>query len=112
MSEKNHKFGLYLKQMRKDRDLTMTQLFKLSGVSISYISRLEKGDRKIPAPETLRKLSKALKIDYLELMKQAGHLTKEDSFLFALSPVKMRLLKIVKDWDDDRVASLINQIQG
>lgn len=71
-------FGDELKKIRESRGMTVNQLAMYSGVSSASISRYETGDRGIPKPPTLEKLSKGLKIDYNELMKIAGHLRGED----------------------------------
>ncbi|GAA0115230.1 helix-turn-helix transcriptional regulator [Clostridium senegalense] len=49
-----------LKKIRKEKDLTLRQLSKLSDVAAGYISDLENGRRKNPSFETMQKLSKAL----------------------------------------------------
>jgi repressor LexA len=68
----NH-FGIYLRSTREARKLTINQLALYSKVSAALISRIENGQRSTPKPDTLRKLSDALKIPYGELMAQAGY---------------------------------------
>lgn len=70
-------FGEYLRQLRKERKLTIRQLDMYSGVSNSYISQMERGERGIPSPEILRKLSKPLGVSYEELMVKAGHIERK-----------------------------------
>jgi transcriptional regulator with XRE-family HTH domain len=67
-------FGKYLRKLRKEKKLTVRQLDLYSGVSHSYISQIERGARGIPSPEILLKLSKALNVEYEELMKAAGYI--------------------------------------
>lgn len=78
-------FGGYLKELRKKRKLTIRQLDTYSGVSHSYISQIERGERGVPKPEILKKLSKPLGVEYEELMEQAGYLTKEEIVKTAIS---------------------------
>ena len=61
-------FGEKLKELRTSRGLGVNQLALKSGVSASQISRFEKGERKDPTLETLKKLSVALgvSISYFE----------------------------------------------
>lgn len=61
-------FGEKLKELRTSRRLGVNQLALKSGVSASQISRFEKGERKDPTLETLKKLSTALgvSISYFE----------------------------------------------
>lgn len=67
------KFGEYLKTKREEKDWTINQLATYSGVSNAQISRIENGQRGVPKPETIRKLSEALKVPYDEMMDEAGY---------------------------------------
>lgn len=53
-------FGEKLKYLRESKKLGVNQLAVKSGVNASNISRLEKGERKDPTFETVKKLTKAL----------------------------------------------------
>ncbi|NMO97450.1 helix-turn-helix domain-containing protein [Paenibacillus lemnae] len=66
-------FGSYLRELRKNANLTMRKLDSLSGVSHSYISQLERGERGIPSPDILKKLADPLNISYMDLLHKAGH---------------------------------------
>lgn len=77
MSDNN--FGRSLREIRKQKSLTVNQLAMYSGVSSAQISRIENGLRGIPKPETIRKLSDALKYPYEDLLRKAGHLVVEES---------------------------------
>lgn len=59
-------FGLRLKQLRKERNLTQQQLADLIGVKNSVISFYEVGER-TPSPDVMKKLALALHVsaDYL-----------------------------------------------
>lgn len=59
--------------------MTIRQLELYSGVSNSYLSQMENGKRGIPSPEIIKKLSNGLKVDYNDLMKQAGYLEKTEN---------------------------------
>ncbi len=67
-------FGIYLRNIRKSRQVSIRQLALLSGVSNAYLSQLENNLRDIPSPKILKKLSKPLGVTYMELMVAAGHL--------------------------------------
>lgn len=70
----NVEFGNYLRNKREERKLSVRQLNTYSGVSHSYISQVERGNRGVPSPDILKKLSKPLGVDYEELMVKAGHI--------------------------------------
>jgi SOS regulatory protein LexA len=71
------KLGAYLKQLRQDKNLTIRQLEKKSGVSNAYISQLENGKRGLPTPDVLKKLHDPLGVGYDELMEKAGYISAE-----------------------------------
>jgi|GEM_PF-288200 len=63
-----------LRDLRKLKGFTIRELSDRSGVSAAYISQLENGNRGIPSPDVLAKLSEGLNISYSELMVMAGYL--------------------------------------
>ncbi|SCW87194.1 Transcriptional regulator, contains XRE-family HTH domain [Paenibacillus tianmuensis] len=68
-----------LRDMRKLKGFTIRELADRSGVSAAYISQLENGNRGVPSPDVLMKLSEGLNIPYTELMQIAGYLEKTAS---------------------------------
>ncbi|WP_248924931.1 helix-turn-helix domain-containing protein [Paenibacillus hamazuiensis] len=66
-----------LRDMRKLKGYTIRELSDRSGVSAAYISQLENGNRGVPSPEVLQKLSEGLNTPYDELMRLAGYLDRD-----------------------------------
>jgi transcriptional regulator with XRE-family HTH domain len=66
-----------LRDMRKLKGFTIRELADRSGVSAAYISQLENGNRGVPSPDVLMKLSEGLNTPYSELMDLAGYLEKQ-----------------------------------
>lgn len=60
-------FASHLKQIRENRMLSASKLSKQSGLSQSFISRIEAGEKQ-PTLETLRKLARGLGISLGELL--------------------------------------------
>ncbi|TXK86006.1 helix-turn-helix domain-containing protein [Paenibacillus sp. N3.4] len=80
-----------LKDMRKLKGFTIRELADRSGVSAAYISQLENGNRGIPSPDVLMKLSEGLNTSYSELMEIAGYLESSPSTQeFQSNPVNLR----------------------
>lgn len=48
------------------------------GITQPYLNKLEKGVKGNPSPELLRRLSRALKVPYLEMMELAGYVESSD----------------------------------
>ena len=59
--------GMKLRRLRRNRELTLTALARQTGLSISYLSEIEKG-KKYPKPEKLLVLASALDVPFDELV--------------------------------------------
>ena len=64
--------GQMIAEAREKAGLSKNQLGELAGVSHTEISRIESGEREIPNPKTLRKISKHIGVNYNDLMYAAG----------------------------------------
>jgi len=60
-------FGLKLKQIRTDKNLSLYGLAKLSGLSKSYLNEIEKG-KKYPKTDKIAQLSESLEVPYDHLV--------------------------------------------
>ena len=61
-----------LKELRRERVLSLRELEERSGVSYNTIWRIEDG-RQGAHPRTVRKLADALRVDPSELIRRARH---------------------------------------
>lgn len=59
-------FGRHLRRMRLTRDMTQEQLAEAAGVSVDFLSLVERGIN-APSFETLERFAKALKVRIVEL---------------------------------------------
>lgn len=60
-------FGLKLKQIRTDKNLSLFGLSKLSGLSKSYLNEIEKG-KKYPKPDKIAMLAEKLDVPYDQMV--------------------------------------------
>ncbi|MDA2143495.1 MULTISPECIES: helix-turn-helix domain-containing protein [unclassified Bacillus cereus group] len=74
MNENNINIGAYIKGLREQQKMTISKLANISQVSQPYLSQIEKGQRN-PSLEIVRKLSKALEVDFYDLAWRAGFYT-------------------------------------
>lgn len=88
MSDQKRSFGEILHYARKTRGLTIKQLEKKSGVSASFISRIE-NDSGNPSVEIVRKLADALGIPLSDFF----HDQKGGKILYPLRLAQARLLQ-------------------
>lgn len=62
-------FGKNIKYIRESRNIGVNELSRLSGVNASYISALERDEKKNPSVAILEKLATALDVSIDEIMK-------------------------------------------
>lgn len=124
-AENKEHFGVYLKYLRNLRGYSIIELAKLSSVSPSYISRLERGSRQTPKPKVLKKLAPHLGVGYNQMMVKAGYLNESADYLtiedqetkdlfLALTERKKDLLKSVEGLSEKticKIAEAIGQIK-
>lgn len=70
-------FGEEIKRIRKSKGISIRSLSERSGVSHSYISQIENGNRDTPQPELIKKIAAGLGVDYFALMRIAGFMTPD-----------------------------------
>src|SRR5881227_994317 len=69
--------GDYIRELRRDSNVSLRQLAKLAGVSIPYLSQIERGLLK-PSAEIFQQIAKALRISAEALYIQAGILEQRE----------------------------------
>jgi len=79
MQKQRGRLGTYLFRARVDRYMTLSDLSRWSGVSHPYLSQLESGRIATPSPHVLRKIADALQVPYLDLLVEAGYLTRDEA---------------------------------
>ena len=73
--------GKIIREQRKRIPLSLSQLADMSGVSVTHLSRIEKGLRS-PSPRALQQIAKPLGFDLKELLIiLAGNLSLKPSIL-------------------------------
>jgi transcriptional regulator with XRE-family HTH domain len=60
-------FGLKLKQLRQEKNLSLSSLAKKSGLSVSYVNEIESG-KKYPKADKIAELANALNVTYDKLI--------------------------------------------
>lgn len=65
-------FGLMLKYLREQSNHSLAEIGEMTGISPSYINRIEAGQRKAPSFPIIEKLAKALNVPINTLIAAAG----------------------------------------
>ena len=73
MAERKNQFGQELRKLREKAQYTQDELAELAGISASYVSQLETGE-KYPTDRVIGKLSGALDIPENRLFAKIGKL--------------------------------------
>jgi transcriptional regulator with XRE-family HTH domain len=60
--------GRKIRDLRIERNISLTELSKISGVSKSYLSFIERGKQKNPGIDIIEKIAKALNVDVHALL--------------------------------------------
>lgn len=56
-------FGIKIRQLRSEKKLSLSELSKATGISVSYLNEIEKG-KKYPKPDKISALADALQVSY------------------------------------------------
>jgi transcriptional regulator with XRE-family HTH domain len=72
------RFGERLREIRKEKGLTLREVAERAGIDFTYLSKIENSRFPYtPAADTIRQLAEALKVDSIELLTLADKLPKE-----------------------------------
>ena len=70
MQEK--KIGELIAEAREKKGLSQRQLAKIAKISNAELSKIDSGEREIPNPKTLRKISNIIDVNYNDMMYMIG----------------------------------------
>ena len=73
MSQTKDKLGIFLSSARNKLGLTLRAVEEETGISNAYLSQLEHGKIKTPAPQNLYKLSEIYRVPYELLLELTGY---------------------------------------
>ena len=134
------KFSLCIKFRREEKGLSLNEMANLTGVSGSYINRLEKGERRAPSLPIMQAIAKALDFDVAELLNLATPSELEEDVcevrtmllkndfrigdIFATTSIKEQVLRLLDriinaEWKEDmrftegaEMIQTINTLEG
>lgn len=70
ITEATNSLANAIRHYREEKGLSIRDLSKITGISVSYISRLESGEKRRPTVQVVKILSNALEVelyDYIDL---------------------------------------------
>lgn len=75
---KRKELGNYIKQLRKEKELTLIEIYKKTKVAVSDLHKIENGTKNKINPFQLKALSEILMVDYKIFYKMCGFLEEKD----------------------------------
>jgi len=103
MSTNKKSVGELITEAREQVGISKNQLAEKAKVSHTEIARIESGEREVPNPKTLRKISKYIGVNYNDLMYAAGLGAK-------VSPLNPYLIKYYDTLNGDELENTIKSI--
>jgi transcriptional regulator with XRE-family HTH domain len=82
--DRTHLGGI-LKQQRISLSITLQELARKAGVSVSHLGRIERGER-FPSAHTLQRIAKPLAFEEDELFTLAGYLSPQSPLVTEKTP--------------------------
>ena len=64
--------GEMITKAREEKGISKRELSRIANISDTELARIESGERELPNPKTLRKISRHIGINYNDLMYAAG----------------------------------------
>lgn len=68
----NETVGEMIARGREEKGISKRELSRIANISDTELARIESGERELPNPKTLRKISQHIGINYNDLMYAAG----------------------------------------
>lgn len=90
-------FGHYLRQLRLEQKLSLREVAAQADISNTYISLIERGYRKPPGADILKRLAPIYNVPVKDLLKSAGYLTEHTGTLSAVEEVEMAFTFVMSD---------------
>lgn len=103
-------FGRALREERRRRKLTVSHLASLSGMSASYLSRIEHGQLPPPSAKIMHRLASALNIEVGALQAAAGLIPERVMAVIRDRPAVLTLLSLIDRQPENELLDLCDEL--
>lgn len=93
------KFGLRIRDLRKQADMSQRELASKVKISFTYLSKIESGAMDPPSEEVIKKIAKVLDADKDELITLAGKVPSDVSKILR----KKGVLQFLRSSDSEEI---------
>ena len=90
-------FGAYFRRLRQEQKLTLREVEEMAGVSNSYLTLIERGLRKPPGADVLKKLAPVYNVPVRDLLRAAGYLAEENREISEEEEIEMAFQFVMND---------------
>lgn len=112
MLDMDKKFGSYLRELRKQKDLSLRQLAEDAGIDFTYLSKVETNKIPPPSEDAIIRLANILGADVDELLSLARKVDKTLHDFLVTQPDAPKLLRAWKDGRIEDAKKIIDESQG
>jgi len=91
------RLGTLLATSRRQKNLTLREVEKVTGISNAYLSQLENGDVQEPSPVMLAKLADLYDVPYPTMLEYAGYRVPKSIDAGVTSPFAARIGTVTED---------------
>jgi transcriptional regulator with XRE-family HTH domain len=107
-------FGNKIRELRKEKHLTLKQLSKKSGIEITYLSKIENNKTGSPEINTIEKLATALNVGQdtkEELYRLAKQIPSDIKNNITKSKVFFDVFRSAKDFNEEELLRIVDEIK-
>jgi transcriptional regulator with XRE-family HTH domain len=90
-------FGKYVRSLRQERGISLRYVGEKASISSSYLAQIEKGRRRPPGPEILKRLAPVYDVPLRDLMRAAGYLEEARPDLGEEEEVELAFRYVMSD---------------
>src|SRR5215471_7332972 len=112
MPSGREKFGAFVRRQREEREIGLREMAKMIGVSLSYLSKVERDEFPPPAEDKVKAIAKIIDCDADDLLARAGRVSSDISDIIKRQPVELAaLLRTAKGLTAKDIARLARAAQ-
>lgn len=104
------KIGGFIKEIRKEEGLNITELANKAGISRPYLSQIESGKR-IPSNDLLLQISRALDVSYSVMLQMSGQEGMSNSVMYAQAEYNDLVNRIEEEQEDGSLAEFVQSLR-
>lgn len=112
MGGARERFGAFIRQKRKSREIGLREMAKRIGVSPTYLSKIERDEFPPPAEDRVRAIAEIIECDPDDLLARAGRVSSDITDIIKRQPIQLAaLLRTAKGLSAEDITHLTRAAQ-